>query len=145
MNVTIQKMTKEHLQEIKNKLASEFDKFWNANVLEKELENPFSTYIVALDEKEIVGYAGLWIPLDEGHITNIVTRKEKRGNQIATKMLEKLIEIAKQKKLQCLTLEVNVHNTIAIHLYQKHNFQEVGRREKYYNNTDDAIIMTLNF
>jgi len=108
------------------------------------LKNPLSTYIVAINESKVVGYAGLWIPIDEGHITNIVTKLDKRGNKIASKMLEELINIAKNKKLKCVTLEVNIHNDIAIRLYQKYNFKEVGRRPKYYNNTDDAIIMTLD-
>lgn len=145
MNVEIEKMTKEHLEQIENILEEQFDKFWNANVLDKELENPLSTYIVAISDGQVVGYAGLWQPLDEGHITNIVTKKEKRGNKIATKMLEELIQIAQNKNLKCVTLEVNIHNDIAIELYKKYNFKEVGRRTKYYNNTDDALIMTLEF
>ena len=142
MDVIIEKMTKEHLEQIKNVLEEQFDKFWNANVLDKELENPLSTYVVAISDGQVVGYAGLWQPLDEGHITNIVTKKDKRGNKIATKMLEQLIQIAKNKNLKCVTLEVNVHNDIAIKLYQKYEFKEAGRRTKYYNNTDDALIMT---
>ena len=142
MEIEIQKMTKEHLKQIENILEEQFDKFWNANVLDKELENPSSTYIVAISEGQVVGYAGLWQPLDEGHITNIVTKKEKRGNKIATKMLEELIQIAKNRNLKYVTLEVNVHNDIAINLYKKYNFKEVGRRTKYYNGTDDALIMT---
>lgn len=145
MNITIEKMTKEHLEQIKNILMTEFDEFWNANVLEKELENPLSDYIVAINENEVVGYAGLWQPCDEGHITNIVTKLDKRGNKIASKMLEKLIKIAKNKNLKCVTLEVNVHNEIAINLYKKYNFKEIGKRPKYYYNTDDALIMTLEF
>ena len=145
MNVEIEKMTKEHLEQIENILEEQFDKFWNAIVLEKELENPLSTYIVAISDGQVVGYAGLWQPLDEGHITNIVTKKDKRGNKIATKMLEELIQIAKNRNLKCVTLEVNVHNDIAIKLYKKYNFKEVGRRNKYYNGTDDALIMTLEF
>ena len=142
MDVKIEKMTKEHLNQIANILEEQFDKFWNANVLEKELENPLSTYIVAISDGQVVGYAGLWQPLDEGHITNIVTKKDKRGKKIATKMLEQLMQIAKSKNLKFVTLEVNVHNDIAIKLYEKYNFKEVGRRTKYYNNTDDALIMT---
>lgn len=142
MDIKIEKMTKEHLEQIKDILKEQFDEFWNANVLDKELKNPLSTYIVAVSEDKVVGYAGLWQPLDEGHITNIVTKKDKRGNKIATKMLEELIEIAKNKDLKCVTLEVNVHNNIAIKLYQKYDFKEVGRRTKYYNGTDDALIMT---
>ena len=143
MDIEIEKMTKEHLEQIKDILQSEFDEFWNADVLEKELENPLSTYIVAINEGQVVGYAGLWEPCDEGHVTNIVTKLDKRGNKIATKMLEELINMAREKHLRCVTLEVNVHNDIAISLYQKYNFVEVGRRPKYYNNIDDAIIMTL--
>lgn len=145
MNITIKKMEKEHLEQMRDILQEEFDDFWNANVLEKELENPFSTYIVALENEKVVGYAGIWNPFDEGHITNIVTKKEKRGNKIATQMLEALIEIAQKKKLQSVTLEVNEKNSIAIQLYKKFHFQQEGKRKKYYNNTDDALIMTLNF
>ena len=144
MNIIIEKMTKEHLDKIKENLKEDFDEFWNENVLKNELENPASTYIVAKDEQNnIVGYAGIWQPIDEAHITNIVTKKDKRRNKIGTKMLEELIKIAKEKKLKDITLEVNVNNIPAINLYKKYNFKEVGIRKKYYNNTDDAIIMTL--
>ena len=144
MNIIIEKMTKEHLDKIKENLKEDFDEFWNENVLKNELENTASTYIVAKDEQNnIVGYAGIWQPIDEAHITNIVTKKDKRRNKIGTKMLEELIKIAKEKKLKDITLEVNVNNIPAINLYKKYNFKEVGIRKKYYNNSDDAIIMTL--
>lgn len=143
MNITIENMTLEHLEKIKENLKEDFDEFWNENVLRSELENPASMYIVAIDEKNnIVGYAGIWQPIDEAHITNIVTKKDKRNNKIGTKMLERLINIAKERKLNDITLEVNVNNVIAINLYKKYNFKEVGRRKRYYNNMDDAIIMT---
>ena len=143
MDLIIEKMTKEHLEQIKDILQEQFDEFWNANVLNKELENPLSDYIVAIENGDVVGYAGLWQPMDEGHITNIVTKKDKRGNHIGSKMLEKIINLAKSKKLKNVTLEVNENNEKAIKLYKKYNFVEVGKRKKYYNNTDDAIIMTL--
>jgi len=143
MNIKIEKMNKKHLEQIKDILQEQFDEFWNANVLEKELENPLSEYIVAMENDEVVGYAGLWQPIDEGHITNIVTKKEKRRKHIGTKMLEEIIKLAKSKSLKNVTLEVNEHNEPAIKLYKKYNFVEVGKRTKYYNNTDDAIIMTL--
>lgn len=143
MNITIENMTLEHLEKIKENLKEDFDEFWNENVLKSELENPASTYIVAVDEQNsVIGYAGIWQPIDEAHITNIVTKKDKRNNKIGTKMLERLINIAKERKLNDITLEVNVNNIIAINLYKKYNFKEVGRRKRYYNNMDDAIIMT---
>lgn len=59
-------------------------------------------------------------------------------------MLEELIKTAKERGLNDITLEVNVNNIPAINLYKKYNFKEVGLRKKYYKNTDDALIMTLN-
>ena len=137
-------MTLEHLKQIEENIEEEFDKFWNKEVLKDELDNPASSYIVALDEnKNVVGYAGIWQPLEEAHITNIVTKKDKRQNKIGTKMIEKLIDMAKERKLSDITLEVNINNLPAINLYKKYQFKEVGLRKKYYNNIDDAIIMTL--
>lgn len=144
MLIKIERMNKNHLENIKNKLNKEFDEFWSFNVLKSELENPLSEYIVAIYNDEVVGYAGIWQPIDEAHVTNIVTRIDKRHNNIGTQMLENLIGIAKEKKLKCVTLEVNEHNENAIKLYEKLNFKKIGRRKKYYNNVDDAIIMTLN-
>ena len=60
-------------------------------------------------------------------------------------MLEYLINMCKNGKIKTLNLEVNSQNTIAINLYKKYNFKEVGLRKKYYNNTYDAILMSLNF
>lgn len=145
MNIKIEEMKLEHIEQIQDILASDFDEFWNENILRKELENPASTYIVAVDEQNnVLGYGGIWQPIDEAHITNIVTKKDKRGQQIGTTMLERLIKIAQQRNLKSITLEVNVNNKPAIHLYEKYQFQQVGIRKKYYHNTEDAFIMTLN-
>ena len=143
MNIVIEKMNQSHLEKIKDIMPEQFDEFWTANVLEKELQNSLSSYIVALYNDEVVGYAGIWKPIDEAHITNIVVKKDKRGKHIGTQLLKELINMAQKKNLQCITLEGNVKNENAIKLYKKYNFEEVGRRKKYYNNIDDAIIMTL--
>jgi len=145
MDIQIEKMTKKHLEQIKDILQEQFDEFWNSRVLDRELDNPLSEYIVAINKEEVVGYAGLWQAIDEGHITNIVTKKDKRGNNIGTKMLEKIIDIAQKKELESVTLEVNEHNENAIKLYEKYIFKKNGKRKRYYNNVDDAIIMTLKF
>ena len=146
MKITIERMQLEHLEKIKEILTSDFDEFWNENVLTNELENPASTYLVAIDEtKEIVGYAGIWKPIDEAHITNLVVRKDKRNQRIGTRLLEELIHLAREEKLKSITLEVNVSNLQAIHLYQKYQFKQLGIRKRYYHNQDDAMIMTLYF
>ena len=57
--------------------------------------------------------------------------------------MEKLIKICEQKNISNITLEVNENNIYAIKLYEKFDFKEIGRRKKYYNGIDTAIIMEL--
>ena len=144
-NIQICKMTLLDLEEIKDILFSDFDDFWNINIFKNELLNPNSQYIVAKVENKILGYAGLWKAVDDMHITNIVTAKKFRRHNIGSLLLSKLIEIAiTDKDINSITLEVNSNNIPAQKLYEKFNFKVVGLRKKYYNNVDDAIIMTLN-
>lgn len=144
MEVKIEKMTLQDLEQIKENLQQDFDDFWNYNILNKELQNENSYYIVAKDEEEqIVGFAGVQFVIDEADITNIVTKKIARNNGIATKLMEQLIRISKQKSMAKITLEVNENNQYAIKLYKKFSFKEIGQRKKYYNGKDTAIIMEL--
>lgn len=144
MEILIKDMQLNDLEKIKENLQEEFDNFWTYNILKSELENPLSHYIVAVNDKnEIIGYAGIWQPDDEAHITNIVTKKIYRNKKIGTRMLEELLKIAKNRNIKDITLEVNANNKIAISLYKKYNFKEIGLRKKYYHNIDDALIMTL--
>lgn len=142
-NVEISKMTLTDFNNIKNILISDFDDFWNANTFANELENENSYYLVAKINDEIVGFAGIKIILDEADIMNVVTKKNKRNLGIGFCILENLIYIAKEKNVRKLTLEVNEKNLAAIHLYEKLGFKQIAVRNKYYNNTDDAIIMQL--
>ena len=144
--VDLHYMTLQDLEEIKSILNSEFDDFWNYNVFKEELENENSTYIVAKQNNSIVGFGGVWQSVDDMHITNIVTKKDLRHIGIGSSILEKLIEVSKNKKMKSLTLEVRQSNIYAINLYTKYNFKQLGNRKDYYQNpTEDAIIMTINF
>ena len=143
-NLELRQMTLSDLAVIKDILTSEFDDFWNYNVFEEELKNSNSTYIVAILNSEIIGFAGIWKVIDEAHITNIVTKKSYRHRGVGTILLQHLITLCKNSlELKSLTLEVNEENTIAQELYKKFDFQILGKRKKYYNNEQAAIIMTL--
>lgn len=143
--ILISEMTLSDLDEISNIITTEFDDFWSASTLESELKNPFSKYIVAKIEYEIVGFAGVIDTVDRLEITNIVVKKSFRKNGIGNILLQCLIKLAKEKEKTEITLEVNNINIPAIKLYEKNGFKNVGFRKKYYNNTDDANIMTLKF
>lgn len=143
-NILINKMTNEDLEQIKDNLSKDFDDFWNYEILKEELNSKTSEYIVAKNSNNsIVGFAGIKIILDEAEIMNIVTKKEERHQGIGKLLLKEIIRISKENNICLINLEVNAKNTIAINLYKKYNFKEVGLRKKYYNGQDDAILMTL--
>lgn len=142
-NVEIFPMTLADLEIIKDELTEKFDKFWTYGILESEIANINSRYIVAKCNEEIVGFAGLILIVDEVNIMNVVVKKEKRMHGIGNLLVKNLIKISKDLKAKSITLEVNINNKPAINLYKKFKFEEIGLRKKYYNNIDDALIMTL--
>jgi len=142
-DIEISYMTKKEVDLITEILQSEFDEFWTPSILETEILNPDSTYIVVRKNQEIVGFAGVWDDTYNMHITNIVVKKSYRRKGIGEILLKKLIQITEEKNKETITLEVNEQNTIAQNLYLKNGFKIMGKRKKYYNGTDDAIIMTM--
>lgn len=142
-NLKISDMTISDFEILLPILFSDFDHFWSDETLKMELYNKNSHYIVAKADDEIVGFAGIWKSVDDIHITNIVVKKNYRRNGIGSLLLQNLITLTKELNFHELTLEVNSNNEAAKKLYLKFGFKELGIRKKYYNNTDDAIIMTL--
>ena len=59
----------------------DFDDFWSYNILKEELLSDTSFYIMAKSKNDIIGFAGIKFLLDEAHVTNIVTRKDKRNER----------------------------------------------------------------
>ena len=135
-------MTLTNLEQMKNTLYSDFDNFWSYNVLKQELENENTTYVIAKENGDVVGFAGISICLDEATLNNIVVKKSCRGRGIGGELLESLIDICGDLNVKTFTLEVDVSNEPAIHLYEKFGFKNLGIRKKYYNNSRDAYIMT---
>lgn len=78
-DLILSSMTFEDLDSISHILQSDFDDFWNYNIFKSELENKNSKYIVAKINNEIVGFGGIWNSSCDIHITNIVTKKNKRN------------------------------------------------------------------
>lgn len=137
-------MTLFDLDSISEQIDSDFETFWSYSMFQKELENPDNFYLVVKDENDmILGFGGVWQSVEDMHITCIVTHKNFRKKGIGSLILEKLIQIAKQKHMNSITLEVRESNSIAQALYLKYAFQIVGRRKKYYQGIEDAMIMTL--
>ncbi len=143
MNIEIEKMNKSHLEEIKENLETEFDNFWNYNILKEELSSSNSKYIVAISKGEVIGFAGIKFALDQADIMNIVTRKDHRNKGVGTLLLNELISICKEFKANSIFLEVNEDNKPAIKLYEKVGFESVGIRKNYYQGKN-GIVMTYS-
>lgn len=139
--IEILKMSLKDAEDIKEILTIEFDDFWNYNILKQEIEKEDTVYFVAKEDEKIVGFAGFWIAPDDIEITNIVVRKNERKKGIGTLLFDKLIKEAENTGKQEIFLEVNENNIFAINLYKKFEFEEIGIRKKYYNGTENAIIM----
>lgn len=147
MEIIIAPMKLEDLKEIEPCLAEEFDDFWTFSMLKQELkniQNLNSHYFVAKLQNKIVGFTGILTIIDEVNIMNIVVRKDSRKLGIGSSLLKFIINFAKTQNITSITLEVNENNIAAIRLYEKYGFQKVGIRKKYYNNKDNAILMTLS-
>lgn len=142
--IEISKMSINDLENIKHILIVDFDNFWSYEILKEDLTSNTSTFYVAKYLNEIICFAGIKQICDEVELMNIVTKKNYRNMGIASLILKHIISSCKKNDIKCINLEVNSKNSIAINLYKKYNFKQVGLRKRYYNNTDDAILMTLN-
>lgn len=116
---------------------------WSHQAFYGELtENIYARYIVAELGGKIIGYAGMWIILDEGHVTNIAIHPDYRGYHYGEAMVRYLMYFAQACGATKMTLEVRISNLSAQSLYRKLGFEARGRRKGYYSdNNEDAIIM----
>jgi ribosomal-protein-alanine N-acetyltransferase len=119
---------------------------WTSGAFYNELvNNHFARYLVMEVGGEIAGYAGMWLIMDEAHITNIAVRRQYRGRKLGERLIFELMNTAAFLGAAKMTLEVRVSNLIAQNLYVKMGFSAAGVRRGYYtDNNEDAIIMWGN-
>ncbi|HBQ95548.1 MAG: ribosomal protein S18-alanine N-acetyltransferase [Firmicutes bacterium] len=116
---------------------------WSRNAFQTELlENTFATYLVVEFHGKVVAYGGMWIILDEAHVTNIAVHPDYRGHHLGEAIMVGLMARAKHSKVVRMTLEVRRGNLVAQNLYNKLGFVQLGVRRGYYTDTrEDAFIM----
>ena len=116
---------------------------WSRDAFRMEVEqNQCARYYVVRENNLLIGYGGMWLILDEAHITNIAVHPEHRRKGVGRLLMETLMEEAARLNMERMTLEVRVSNTAAITLYKSLGFEEGGIRKGYYSNDrEDALIM----
>jgi ribosomal-protein-alanine N-acetyltransferase len=124
-------------------LAS-FSAPWPPNAYLTELQtNRLAHYMVVRVGDTVVGYAGLWLMVDEAHVTTFAIHPDWRRRRLGERLLLALLDIALERRAAEATLEVRLSNLPARRLYEKFGFRPVGIRPRYYtDNGEDALIMT---
>lgn len=116
---------------------------WTKKAFEEELlKNKMAYYWVIKEEKQILGYGGYWIILDEAHITNIAVDPQRRKRGWGKALVFKMISEMEKEGVSSATLEVRKSNIAAQKLYESMGFSTAGLRKNYYNHPkEDGLIM----
>ena len=118
---------------------------WSDQSFRNELGHRHACFWVALDGAEVVGYGGLWLIVDEAHVTTVTVKPDRRREGVGRRLVETLLDEARQRGAVCATLEVRAGNEAAIGLYESFGFVRSGVRKGYYpDNQEDALVMWLH-
>ena len=117
---------------------------WPTSAYTTELTtNRLARYVGARIGGTLVGFGGIWLMVDEAHVTTMAVLPAHRRTGVATALLLELLQEARRGGARVATLDVRVSNSDAQRLYQAFGFAEVGRRIRYYDdNNEDALVMT---
>jgi [ribosomal protein S18]-alanine N-acetyltransferase len=93
----------------------------------------------------VIGFAGIWLMVDEAHLVTIAVAPGERGKGLGELLLVSMIDLSCILGATVMTLEVRVSNHVAQSLYRKYGFKNEGVRRRYYtDNGEDALIMTTD-
>ena len=139
----IRRMTMDDLQAVLALERAIYPDPWSEHIFREELATDGRVYLVAVVDGVIVGYAGLMLIGDDGHVTTVAVDRGARGHRLGTQLLLDLVERALVGGVRHLTLEVRTSNRTAQRLYTRFGMAPVGVRKDYYRD-EDALIMWAN-
>lgn len=140
----IEPMRRRHIRSILDIEESVYPKPWTSGVLVSEIDQMRSGnrhYVVGILDGALVGYGGLMFVSDEAHVTNVAVDPNRWRQGLAKQLLGHLVDTAIERQAQALTLEVRISNEAAIGLYRAFGFAPAGIRQRYYENSEDALVM----
>jgi [ribosomal protein S18]-alanine N-acetyltransferase len=143
LTVHVQHMRRRHLRSVVRIEQQVYPRPWSASLFLSELAlRSTRAYYVARVGREVVGYAGLLMTLDDGHVTTIAVDPKWHRHKIGTRLLAVLAREAIERGAVSLTLEVRMSNDAAQEMYRRFGFGPVGVRKNYYQEVnEDALVM----
>jgi [ribosomal protein S18]-alanine N-acetyltransferase len=146
VRLVVAEMTAEDIPAVHAIESASFPTPWPPYAFRQELEtNRLARYIVVRAGERVIGYAGIWLMVDEAHMTTFAVLPAYRRRGIGGLLLVELMELAADLGAVVCTLEVRLSNAAARRLYQDFGFKPVGVRPRYYtDNGEDALIMTTD-
>lgn len=144
--VTISRMRRRHLRSVLRIEQKVYPRPWSLGLFMSELGYGGSrAYVVASVDSTVVGYGGLMLVADDGHVTTLAVDPAWHRHKLGTRILHRLATVAIERGARNLTLEVRASNQAAQELYRAFGFAPAGIRKGYYVETkEDAIIMWAN-
>jgi [ribosomal protein S18]-alanine N-acetyltransferase len=141
--MTIEPMTQADLPAVLRIETLSFSTTWPLNAFANEIrDNKLAHYFVGRLDGRIVAYGGIWVILEDSHITTIAVHPDNRGRKFGEEMLLKLLDEAIERGASWITLEVRESNESAQRLYRKYGFTTVSTRRGYYSdNGENALVM----
>jgi ribosomal-protein-alanine N-acetyltransferase len=120
-----------------------FSSSWPQNAFVNEIrDNKLAHYFVGRLDGTIVAYGGIWVILEDSHVTTIAVHPDFRGRKLGEEMLVHLLDEAIAARASWITLEVRESNEAAQKLYRKYGFTTVSTRRGYYSdNNENALVM----
>ncbi|HEX3016161.1 MAG TPA: ribosomal protein S18-alanine N-acetyltransferase [Desulfobacteria bacterium] len=136
-------MSLRHLDEVLEIEKQSFPTPWSRYAFNCELnDNEFAHYFCVTHQNKVVGYMGVWVIIDEGHITNVAIHQDYRNRGLGELLMRTVASRCLALGVERMTLEVRTSNLIAQSLYKRLGFTSAGIRKGYYTDTqEDAIIM----
>lgn len=142
LEVRIEAVTSGDLDAVLAIEALSFPTPWTRSAFEYEItQNKTGRYWLARSGDAVLGYIGVWLILDEAHITTVAVSPESRGQRIGERLLVHLLQACQVEGIKWVTLEVRKDNTAALKLYEKFGFVKAGERKEYYEGGIDALVM----
>lgn len=137
-------MTVDDLASVHRIEHASFTQPWPDEAYRSELQaNRLASYLVARAGGDVIAFGGIWLMVDEAHVTTFAVDPPWRRRRIGETLLLALMDLAIGRHAREATLEVRLSNLPARRLYEKFGFRPVGIRPRYYSdNGEDALIMT---